>query len=70
MRILSARSYALDDPSFYHISSELTVVFCTDRARTETEDATHESVGMDSATPVKLDASAQAHIEKHRYVRP
>ncbi|XP_028962725.2 uncharacterized protein [Malus domestica] len=31
-----------------------------------TEDGTRETAGVDSSGPVKLDAAAQAHIEKHR----
>ncbi|XP_048423803.1 uncharacterized protein LOC125469847 isoform X3 [Pyrus x bretschneideri] len=31
-----------------------------------TEDGTCETAGVDSSGPVKLDAAAQAHIEKHR----
>ncbi|XP_021826060.1 uncharacterized protein LOC110766946 [Prunus avium] len=30
------------------------------------EDGTHEILSVDSSAPVKLDAAAQAHIEKHR----
>ncbi|PQM41946.1 growth-regulating factor 9 isoform X1 [Prunus yedoensis var. nudiflora] len=30
------------------------------------EDGTHEILSVDSSVPVKLDAAAQAHIEKHR----
>ncbi|KAF3945165.1 hypothetical protein CMV_028427, partial [Castanea mollissima] len=30
------------------------------------EDRIHDTTGADSSAPVKLDAAAQAHIEKHR----
>lgn len=48
------------------MSSGLTVEFGIDRARTEAKDAIHDPAERDSTMPVKLDASAQAHIEKHR----
>lgn len=38
-------------------------------SRTDQEDITHQPAETDSATPVKLDASAQAHIEKHRQLQ-
>lgn len=38
------------------------------RAKMETKESSHDAKEKDSAMPVKLDASALAHIEKHRYV--
>jgi hypothetical protein len=32
------------------------------------EDKTRDSIKADASAPVKLDAAAQAHIEKHRYL--
>jgi len=38
-----------------------------DRPTSSTEERAHELAETDNASPVKLDASAHAHIEKHRY---
>lgn len=38
------------------------------RAKMETKESSHDAKEKDSAMPVKLDASALDHIEKHRYV--
>ncbi|OIV99763.1 hypothetical protein TanjilG_26101 [Lupinus angustifolius] len=35
---------------------------------TSAEDRAHEPTETDHSSPVKLDASAHAHIEKHRYL--
>lgn len=43
-------------------------VFLLNRPISNTEDGTRETAGVDSSGPVKLDAAAQAHIEKHRYI--
>ena len=39
--------------------------FC--RPQSITEDGSHDTVESEQSTPVKLDASAQTHIQKHRY---
>lgn len=36
------------------------------RPASNSEDKIHDTTGADSSAPVKLDAAAQAHIEKHR----
>ncbi|OVA14365.1 Vesicle transport protein [Macleaya cordata] len=37
------------------------------RSHTKVEDRSHEITENDPSAPIKLDAEAQAHIEKHRY---
>lgn len=38
-----------------------------DRPTSYAEDKAHDLAETDNTSPVKLDASAHAHIEKHRY---
>ena len=38
------------------------------RPASNVEDRTHDTVKADASGPVKLDAAAQAHVEKHRYL--
>jgi SNARE protein 1 len=37
------------------------------RAQVEVGPSSHERKERDTGAPIKLDAEAQAHIEKHRY---
>lgn len=48
----------------------MTSLFCSklNRAHVEIEDSIQESKERDPATPIKLDAAAHVHIEKHRCV--
>ena len=43
-------------------------VIVLNRPQSNIEDRSRNTVGTDNSAPVKLDAAAQAHIEKHRYL--
>lgn len=49
------------------VSVELTGGWSTNRPSLNVEDRPPANIETDSSGPVKLDATAQAHIEKHRY---